>query len=78
MKNKPFLNQLTPWLSRILFDKEIIEYIYNEKFDEAKKLLKTHLEKPHAVNSNYAVRYAKKIGIYNDELLKKSRGNNWE
>jgi|LGOV01.1.fsa_nt_gb hyaluronoglucosaminidase len=78
MKNKPFLNQLTPWLTRILFDNKIIKYIYNEEFGEAKELLKTHLEKPHAINSNYAVRYSKEIGIYKDKLFKKHRGNNWE
>ena len=78
LKNKRFLEQINPWFKRFEFDFNLLILYKKNSLDELKTNLQLIEKKENTINSNYAVRYLKNIGIYKGKLFKKERINNWE
>ncbi len=78
LKNKRFLEQISPWFIRFEFDLELLILYKKNKLIELEDKLKFIEDLKYTINSNYALRFLKNKGIYTGKVNRKERINNWE
>lgn len=78
LEDARFKEQITPWFDRIKWDFELVQLMANSDIDKARQKLQELPQLTHTVGSNYAIKYAKRLGLYEGPIYKKQRINFWE
>jgi hyaluronoglucosaminidase len=77
MPDERFVEQFEPWWKRLELDRHIAVLIQQENLDEAKQQIEESQAMNHTTGSQYALKYAKQIGLYDGPIYKKERKNYW-
>lgn len=73
-----FREQFKPWWDRIVFDHDLLKAMQSDDLDTARRMLLELPTKKHVTGSNYAIKYAKAIGLYDGPVHRHQRKNFWE
>ncbi len=73
-----FREQFQPWWERIVFDHDLLKAMQADDTAGVARMLSEVPDKQHTTGGNYAVKYAKAIGLYDGPLYPHQRKNFWE
>lgn len=77
MTDNRFTQQFEPWWKRLELDRELVMMIDQSNDKKVRELLDQIAEFPHTTGSQYAIKLAKKLGLYDGPIYRKERTNYW-